>query len=262
MTLPTTINDIEDLYRILEAQPHWRESLRRLLLTAEILNMPQQLTQLAETTAENSRQIAQLSIKVDQLTETVTENSRQIAENSSQIAENSRLIAQLSIKVDQLTETVAENSRQIAELRRVAENHTARMTRIEDDTSALKNMATEGNPAELSWIIAAELDWQHPALLDKADLTQLVHNYDLPKDVRTRFIRADLAFRAQDQEGADCYCATEISWTVNQWDIDRARRNAELLAQTTGYSVQAVAYGQRYERDLNWGQVLWVPQER
>lgn len=227
MTLPTTINDIEDLYRILEAQPHWRESLRRQLLIAEILNMPQQLTQLAETTAENSW-----------------------------------LIAQLSIKVDQLTETVAENSRQITELRRVAENHTARMTRIEDDTSALKNIATEGKPAELSWIIAAELDWQRPPLLDKADLTQLVHNCDLPKDVRTSFIRAELAFRAQDQEGADCYCATEISWTVNQWDIDRARRNAELLAQTTGCLVQAVAYGQRYERDLNWGQVLWVPRKR
>ena len=61
MTLPTTINDIEDLYRILEACPQWREALRRQLLTPELLAMPDTL--------------AQLSLKMDQLIAIVSELS-------------------------------------------------------------------------------------------------------------------------------------------------------------------------------------------
>lgn len=276
MTLPTTINDIADLYHILEVNPSWREALRHQLLSAELLAMPEQLTQLAG--------------KIDQLTDQVAENSRQIADNARQIAENSRLIAdnsrqinQLSEKVDRLTETVAdnsrqiaensrliadnslqiaENSRQIAELTRTSGNHTSRMTRIESDTATLKSRNLEREAESIAWAAAIALDWTQPVALSKAALAQLVHNRELTKGVRTSFVNADLIFQASDAAGNPAYCAVEISWTINQYDLDRARRNAELLQETTGGPAQAAVYGERYEWDLDWGQVLWLPLEQ
>ena len=46
----TTINDISDLVRILEERADWRAAVRNLLLGEDLLNVPQQLAQLIETT--------------------------------------------------------------------------------------------------------------------------------------------------------------------------------------------------------------------
>ena len=46
----TTINDISDLVRVLEERPDWRAAVRNLLLGEDMLNVPQQLAQLIETT--------------------------------------------------------------------------------------------------------------------------------------------------------------------------------------------------------------------
>lgn len=234
MTLPTTINDIEDLYHILEVYPQWREALRRELLTAELVAMPETLAQLVP--------------KIDRLAEQTADNSRLIAENSRQIEENSK--------------QVAENSRQISELRVIADNYTARMARLESDNSELKSLTTEARAADLSYIIAAWLDWEQPIQLNKAELTELVHNQGLTREVRASFIAADLVFHAQDDAGNDAYCAVAISWTVNQYDIDRAERNADLLKRLTGCPCRAAVCGERHERNLNWGNVLWIPRKQ
>ena len=220
MTLPTTINDIEDLYHILEVYPQWREALRRELLTAELVAMPETLAQLVP--------------KIDRLAE--------------QTADYSRLIA--------------ENSRQISELRVIAENYSARMARLESDNSELKSLTTEARAADLSYIIAAWLDWEQPIQLNKAELTELVRNQGLTREVRASFIAADLVFHARDDAGNDVYCAVEISWTVNQYDIDRAERNADLLKRLTGHPCRAAVCGERHEWNLNWGNVLWIPRKQ
>lgn len=145
MTLPTAINDIEDLYHILEVYPQWREALRRQLLTTELIAMPETLAQLAP-------------------------------------------------KIGQLAEQTADKSRQISEIRVVAENYTARMARLESDNSELKSLTAEARAADLSYIIAAWLDWEQPIQLNKAELTELVHNQGLTREVRASFIAADLVF--------------------------------------------------------------------
>lgn len=241
MTLPTNISDIEDLYQVLEAYPHWKQALRRQLLTPELLAMPETLAQL---------------------TEQVNRNSRQIADNSQQIARNSEQINRLSGKIDQLTEQLAENSRQLSELRQIGENHTTRMARMESDNSELKSLATEARAGDITYIIAAWLDWEQPIQLNKAELTALTHNKSLARDVRASFIAADLIFQARDNTGKDVYCAVEISWTVNQYDIDRARRNAEILESLTGRPSQAAVCGERYDWHLNWKDVLWIPRQQ
>ena len=248
-------------------------------LTEVTAENSRRIDQLTETVAENSRQIAQLtaataenSRRIDQLTETVAENSRQIAENSRQIdqlieavAENSRRIDQLtevvaenSRRIDQLTEVVAENSRQIAELRRSSENQTLRMNRMESDIGDLKSMFTEAHPEETAGEIAELLGLSAIALTDREVLRRIAAQLQLPHNIRRSFTRADLVFQAQDRHGIVHWYAAEISWTVAPRDLERARRNAQLLEEATGMPAQAVVCGYRYEENMDWSGVPWL----
>ncbi len=49
----TTINDIADLIRILQEQPEWGEALRSVLLSRELLDLPEKFARFAESTNTN-----------------------------------------------------------------------------------------------------------------------------------------------------------------------------------------------------------------
>ena len=279
MTQPTVINDITDLYHILELQPHWREALRNQLLSAELLAMPEQLAQLTvkvdqliETVAENSRQIAENSRQIAELRRLSADNSRQIernshlieensrgiaelrhltADNSRQIEENSRLIAENSL-------LVAENSREIAELRRVTENQTYRMNRMESDSGVLKGMFAEAHPERTAREIADLLELTEVSITNREVLYRFAGQLGLPYNIRRSFTRADLVFQAKDSSGSLNWYAVEISWTTAPRDLERARRNAGLLREATGLPAYAVVCGHRYEEGMDWNGVHWL----
>ncbi|MFN8489835.1 MAG: hypothetical protein U0350_19775 [Caldilineaceae bacterium] len=77
-----TVREFHDLVELLEKEPAWRAEVRRLVLTEDILGLPQALRNLAETVdrfAENTNKrfeqvdsdIQSLSTKMDQRFEQV-----------------------------------------------------------------------------------------------------------------------------------------------------------------------------------------------
>ena len=44
--MPFTVAEFRDLVRLLEERPEWREELRRLVLTSELLALPEQIAEL------------------------------------------------------------------------------------------------------------------------------------------------------------------------------------------------------------------------
>ena len=261
---PTVINDITDLYRILDEQPQWAEALRRRLLSPELLAMPQrqsQLTeqlhelreivgQLAETTAENGRQISELR-------ETAAEHTRQISELRETAAEHTRQLEALTVQVKELRETAEENTRQLVELRRVTELQTARMNRMESDISKVKGLSAQLQTNRTIGGIAVDLDLLEPVEVPINELVRFAIQLQLDRPTRRSFVDADLVFLAQDAHDTPIYCAVEVSWTVGPWDLRRARRNAELLQQATGIAALAVVAGNRYEDGLDWDGIVW-----
>ena len=283
---PTVVNDIADLYRILDEQPQWKEALRYQLLGPELLAGPERLDELTAGIRELRQTVSQLEQTVSQLAETAAEHTRQFvelreiaAEHTRQIvelreiaAEHTRQLAELTVQVHELRETAADHTRQFAELRETAAEHTAelselrrittnqttRMNRMENDMSEVKGMLAEFRTERTCSLIADASKLAGPEPIPTAEMIRFANRLDLESSTRDSFIRADLVFLAQDQEDAPRYAAVEISWTVGQWDIDRARRNAALIEQATGIPALAVAAGNRYEEQLDWSEVAWV----
>ena len=130
MTLPTAVNDIADLSRILQENPEWREHFRALLLTPEILELPAAVAaltaELREFTAEQrlrneeQREInARAEARMDALT---TELRAFIAEqrqwNEEQREINARADARMDVLTTEVRQFIAEQRRWNEEQRR------------------------------------------------------------------------------------------------------------------------------------------------
>ena len=55
----TTINDISDLIRIIRQNPEWAEALRSVLLSEELLALPETFAAFVSETRENSHLVNQ-----------------------------------------------------------------------------------------------------------------------------------------------------------------------------------------------------------
>jgi hypothetical protein len=53
-----TVQDFEDLVRLLEEKPEWRERMRQLILTRELLQLPDLVRQLIESVQRLSEEFA------------------------------------------------------------------------------------------------------------------------------------------------------------------------------------------------------------
>jgi hypothetical protein len=67
--LAFSVEDFQDLLRLLEARSEWRAELRRLLIPDEVLDLPNALNRLAESVQRLSDKVASLTDDVQRLTE-------------------------------------------------------------------------------------------------------------------------------------------------------------------------------------------------
>ena len=132
---------------------------------------------------------------------------------------------------------------------------------MEGDMGGIKGYYAESRAERTMAVICVMLDLEEPRRLSPGDLLAISRALGLERATRRSFVDADLVFTAQDADGVALHCAVEISWTVAQRDLDRARRNAELLGEWGGAASRALAAGQRYDEGLDWSGVEWVALE-
>ena len=207
----TTINNIEDLVRVLDENPEWSEALRTRLLTRELLELPQTVTELVQRVDNLAQQVSELTQRMDNLTQQVSELTQRM---DAMVQRQDRMQDDLGwIKGRIIYDIVRNDAALIA--------------------------GDMGFTLERTLVRA-----------DLRRLTERHDVSDLPRgDVRS-FHRADLVMQVADAEGAQHYIAVEASFTVNGRDSRRALRNAELLTRFTGLPASSAVAGVRYDWEL------------
>ena len=66
----TTIITVDDFVRALREQPELRDTVRQLILTEELLDLPQKLAALAQQVQELAAAVANLTRRLDDFSET------------------------------------------------------------------------------------------------------------------------------------------------------------------------------------------------
>ncbi len=222
----TTIHTIEDLIRILDDHPEWADALRARLLTRELIELPEKFTQF--------------------------------------VAEVNRFVEATNRRFDTLENRVMSIQEDVSTLKGDVGILKIRVKSIQDDLGPLKGSHARDAALREASILAEDMGFQRAKTLTQDDLGALLARADtsgIPTNELRSFRRADLIIEATDPNGAACYIAVEISFTVNGRDTTRALRNAAFLTKFTGdRSYPAVAGLRRDDRIhglIDSGEVFW-----
>lgn len=229
----TSFNSPEEFLRALERNPEWREAVRALILSEELLRLPVQFIAF----------FGRVSAFIDQTEAFITEQ-RQF--NTSQ--------RQLNERIEQ----------HIVEQRQFNEIFARRLTRIEEDMTNFRGTYAENAAERNAVAIAAELGLEYVRAVPQADLVRMSRGATdrIPINQLRSFWTAGLIMEASD--GSDThYIAVESSYTADQRDTDRVQRNVQFLTEFTGQTARGVIASVRNDRHVDSqvesGAIYWFP---
>jgi len=203
----------EEFLDLLERDGAFREAVRRQLLTAELIELPERFAAFAE--------------RVDEF-----------------MVEQQAINARVDARFDAVD---ARFDRMDARFDRMD----ARLQAITDDMGVLKGHAAGRAARDHVETILDRLGLTYVTILDRRDLVGLLRRFqDIPTGERQSFYQADLVLEALDDDGTTRYVAVEASYTADRRDSDRARRNAGFLTRVTGCPTHAVVVSLRNDRDV------------
>jgi hypothetical protein len=205
------VEDFQDLIRLLQARPEWRADLRRVVLTDELLALPEQLARLQVETDRRFHELAGQIAALAEAQRRTEERVAALAEAQNRINEQ---IAALTRVVYALTEDVRVLKIDVGDLkgdnleRRYREKAPAYFGRL---VRRMRVLSAE----ELAGLLedAVEQGQLTEAEKDEAILTDVV--------VRGRYQRS----------GAEVYLVIEVSWGVGVHDVERAVQRAAVLGK-------------------------------
>jgi hypothetical protein len=205
-----TVDDFQDLIRLLGERPEWRAELRRHVLSDELLELPALVRGIAE-------QLAALTARVDQLAEAQARTEQQLAT--------------LARRMDQLVE---------AEIR--SEN---RLADLEADTAWFKGLLLERRFGDRAPAYFAPLA-RRVRVVDFTTLADLLDDAveagRLTDDERHAVLEANLVLSGRCREdGAAIYLLVEVSLGIGVHDVERAAERAALLARLDRPAAPVVA---------------------
>ena len=207
----TTINNIEDLIRVLDEHPHWLEAARSRLLSRALLDLPEEF--------------ARFQAEVRRSAEAVNQRLSNLEESLANLSGEVRLF-------------VAATDRRLS----IVESD---IGALKNQMGDIRGRIVYDIVRDEAPLLAGNMGFQFSAILHRGDLQRLTQSSDVswmaPQDLQS-FQRADLVIDAIDPSGEPHYIVVEISYTVNGYDTRRAIRNAGYLSRITGVpSIPAVA---------------------
>ncbi len=263
--MPFTVEDLQDLLRLLEQHPEWKGVLRASLLGEELLRVPEILRELAEKVrqlAEAQRQteeaqrrteerVGRLEVALAELTEEV----RKLAEAQRRTEER---VGRLEAALTELVEAQRRTDERVARLEVAVTELAEAQRRTEETVRALAARVgdLEGDNLERRYRERAASYFQDVLrrirVVDHQRLGLLLDDAldagRISREERAEVLRADVVLEGV-VDGQEVYLLAEVSATVTAHDVRRALRRAVLLEKALGRPVLAAVAGRQLSTD-------------
>lgn len=229
--MPFTVEDFQDLLKLLEQRPDWQAELRRRVLSDELLELPGLVRQLAEAQARTAGQLGEvasalavLSQRMDTLASRVDTLATQMESLASRVDTLASRVQNLADQISTLAEQISTLAGHVGEFR----------------GTALEWQYVRHYPAYFGRL-ARRLRLVEPSRL--ADLLDdAIDRQELTEEDRTSALAADLVLtgrRRTDQ--AEVYLAVEVSVGIGTGDVSRAAERARILEKLGRPALPVVA---------------------
>jgi len=279
-----TVRDFHDLIELLEKEPAWRADIRRLVLSEEILSLPQVMWDLAQNVEKLSGSVDarfnQVDTKIQDLSESVDARFNQVDTKIQDLSESVDVrFNQVDTKIQDLSESVDVRFNQVDErfnqvdkrfnqvderFNQVDERFSqvdARFNRVDRDIHALKTDVgdlkgsnLESNVRERPFVYLGRFALRLKAVSD-AELAILLEDA-VERDLITEEEAEDAklldAVARGRRRGAatPLYLAVEVSSVVDQHDLARAVRRAVIVEKASGIPTQPIVVGKQVLDDV------------
>jgi len=213
------MGDFRELIAALEQHPEWRAELRRLILTEELLTVPETVSQLVEAQKRTDEQIRRL-----------TEAQRQTTEQIRQFTEQ---VSQFGIRVEELSTVVNSLAQSLQ--------------KIGDDVAKLKEFFLDDRYHSRAAMYFSKLIRRTRAI-DHDDLCQLLDDTQdqgiLTEQEREDLVQTDVVVRGRRRtDSEEVYLIVEVSWGIGVSDVQRASRRARTFTKLGWQTMPVVAGG-------------------
>ena len=222
----TTINDISDLIRILRDDPAWADAVRSVLLSEELLNLPQEVAALTKAFREfaeaTNRRLESLEAGQDEL----RQGQQRLEERQERLEQGQQ---RLQTTVNGMRGELGNISGSFFQRR--AANFASRVARRDfhlRQTSVVHHADQIGDSALIQILDDAAED----------------STCDFTDDDAAVVEQADAVIAGKAPDGAEVYLLVEASITVVKDDVDRAKNRAELLQRAVGATTHALVIGE------------------
>ncbi len=246
-----TVNDLNDLLRILREQPEWLAEVRRVVLTDELLKLPDLVRELVEAQRRTDERLAEFQQRIEQqMAEFQQRIERQIAEFQQRTDQRFVELAEAQRRTDErLAELQQRTDQRFAELaeaqRRTDERLAEFQQRTEEQIGELKGTLLEMDyRAKVGAIFGSRL--KKPKVVDAGDMWDVLRDRLDEEEIR-QIVALDLIVRGRllpPQGEGELWLAVEVSYVVDQNDVMRAAARAALLRKA-GLPAIPVAAGKR-----------------
>jgi hypothetical protein len=228
-----TVNDLHDLVEILYAEPVWRAEIRKLVLTDEILNLPQEIRELAALVRE--------------LTEAQLRNEARFTRIESDIVEIKTDVAVLKTDVAVLKTDVAVLKTDVAVLKTDVAVLKTDVRNLKIDVADLKGSDLERMVRERPFVYLSRFARRLRQVSD-AELGEIVENAidreDISEAEGEEIKRVDsVAYGRRKRDGVNAYLAVEVSSVIDQHDVSRAVQRSVLLSRAAGQAAMPIVAG-------------------
>ena len=272
-TSSTDINDIDDLLRILQERPDLARQVRQALLTQELLELPEVVARLADRVEQLTDRVDRLTARVDQLTARVDQLTARVDQFIAHQEEfNARferfIVAQEAANAEQreFNQAQREFNRQVERRLSGLENRVGgletqvgelnvRVGRVETQIGKLQGDSLEIRmQGKIHSLVYRHCGLTRTRIL-KGTITPLEQPfYDRLEDAVDRgairdddiadLMATDMLLQARRRGGSDLvHLAVEVSRTVAERDLTRARERADLLAAAAQTEAIALVIG-------------------
>ncbi len=274
----TTINDITDLIRLLQEEPAWAETLRNVLLTKELLELPETFAAFVTETRENFRAVnqrlesletgqAKLEIGQAKLETGQAEMRADIAELQEGQAEMRADITKLQEGQARLEAGQTEMRADITKLQAGQARLEAGQARMGGDLSRLTGRDYETRAARRAPSMTADhlnltrietlFTTGNPQYLDALALNAQLQGV-ITRNENTELTSTDLVLMGEGPETPDFQLLVEISITIQERDLTRAVNRAAILEKATGIRTQPILIGTAIEEGLDTRDILFL----
>ena len=280
----TTINGIEDLARILRDNPDWADTIRSILLSQELLELPGRFAEFVRLTQESNRLInerlerlendvgelksglTQVNGKIDTAVEAL---DRKIDDTANQLNNKidetaNRLDRKIDETAEQLNRKIDETANQLN--RKIDDTAEQLNAKIDETANQLNGRMDNGFGVNYEYKVeknirtfaAQQLQFRSARVLYGArtgltsELEEFVNQAQecgtITAEQSGELWALDLIFNGRrSNDGSEIYVAAEASITIGDRDITRASERAGILAAATGSLAIPAVIGARID---------------